>query len=201
MDIIPLIHIKNRKILINNKDIINPADIDIFEKHLKNKYLYIIDNDGILKYKPNLCLFQNLSKSYILWVDIGPRVIGDIVDAIMAGATNIIVRKNLWKNKEISIINELTDNMVYLNISLENYNEFSNEFFSFDDNNGFVVYNRKYEIESDFKFSSFLKNLCLKYKLFAYEDDIKNISYWDNLGFSGLLVDITNIKEFVKNGF
>ena len=70
MDIIPLINIKNRKIVINDKEIINPADIDISEKHLKDKRLYIIDNDGILKYKPNGFYTEHIDTS-----PMSPRVL------------------------------------------------------------------------------------------------------------------------------
>ena len=41
-----------------------------------------------------------------------------------------------------------------------------------------------------------LGNLCLKHEVYTYESNPRNISYWKNLGITGLFVDFSNIKEF-----
>ena len=82
---------------------------EILEHVDKDVNIYVLDIDGIEKDKPNLCLYQDLSKSHVLWVDTGPRVLGDIVDVIMAGATNITIRNNLWRGLDVSSIKEITD--------------------------------------------------------------------------------------------
>ena len=64
---------------------------------------------------------------------------------------------------------------------------------------GLVIFNNKNQIDTDFKYSSFLKNLCAKYKMFAPESNSKNFSYWKTLGIAGLLVDIRKSKEFKRN--
>ena len=84
MEIIPMIFLKNEK-LINTKLSKAKHFNNVLEKTSEST-LYILDNDGIEKNKPNLNLYQELSKSYILWVDAGPRNIGDVVDLVIAGS-------------------------------------------------------------------------------------------------------------------
>ena len=200
MDIIPLIQLKKRKISVEQEEG-TLSSSEILEQIDKDTNIYVLDTDGITKDKPNLCLYQKLSKSHVLWVDTGPRVLGDIVDGIMAGATNITVRKNLWHGLGVSSIREITENKIYTEVGLKSQDDHKTETFSFYDIDGLVVFDRKNQVERDFKYSSFLKNLCIKHEIYAYEQDPKNIPYWENLGIIGLLVDISNIKEFKKNGF
>lgn len=200
MDIIPLIQLKKGKISVEQEESVL-SSIEILEQIDKDTNIYVLDIDGITKDKPNLCLYQKLSKSHVLWVDTGPCVLGDIVDGIMAGATNITVRKNLWHGLGISSIREITENKIYTDIGLKNQNDYKTGAFSFYDVDGLVVFDRKNQVEGNFKYSSLLKNLCIKHEIYAYEQDPKNFSYWEKLGIIGLLVDISKIKEFKKNGF
>jgi len=174
---------------------------EILEHVDKDVNIYVLDIDGIEKDKPNLCLYQDLSKSHVLWVDTGPRVLGDIVDVIMAGATNITVRNNLWHGLDVSSIKEITENKIYAGVGLKNQRDRNTEIFPFYDVDGLVVFDGKNQVERDFKYGSFLKNLCIKHEVYAYERNSKNINYWENLGATGLLVDISKIKEFKKNEF
>jgi len=174
---------------------------EILEQVDKDANIYVLDTDGIEKDKPNLCLYQKLSKSHALWVDTGPRILGDIVDVIMAGATNITVRKNLWHELDVSSIKEITENKIYAGVGLKSQGDRNTEIFPFYDVDGLVVFDGKNQVERDFKYEGFLKNLCTKHEVYAYERDPKNIKYWKNLGITGLLVDISKIKEFKKNEF
>ena len=200
MDIISLIQLKKGKISINQEEGVLPSS-EIFKQLDKNTTIYVLDTDGIKKDKPNLCLYQKLSKSHVLWVDTGPRVLGDIVDGIMAGATNITVRNNLWHGQEISLIREITENKIYTDVGIKNQEDYKTVSFSFYGVDGLVVFDRKNQVERDFKYSSFLKDLCINHKIYAYEQDPGNITYWEKLGITGALVEISNMKEFKKNGF
>jgi len=200
MDIVPLIQLNKGKIIIDQEEEVLPSS-KIFKQIDKNTKIYVLDTDGIKKDKPNLCLYQKLSKTHVLWVDTGPRVLGDIVDGIMAGATNITVRNNLWHGQEISLIREITENKIYTNIDPNNQDDSKMGSFSFYNVDGLVVFDRKNQVERDFKYSSFLKNLCINHDIYVYEKDPINITYWGKLGIGGLLVDISNMKEFKKNGF
>ena len=200
MDIIPLIHLKKRKITVEQEEYRLHFN-EIIEQVDKDVNIYVLDTDGIEKDKPNLCLYQKLSKSHALWVDTGPRVLGDIVDVIMAGATNITIRNNLWHELDVSSIKEITENKIYAGVGLKNQRDRNTEIFPFYDVDGLVVFDGKNQVERDFKYGSFLKNLCIKHEVYAYERNSKNINYWENLGATGLLVDISKIKEFKKNEF
>ena len=172
--------------------------LDQFDKDVK---IYVLDGDGIEKDKPNLCLYQKLSKAHPLWVDTGPRVLGDIVDVIMAGATNITLRNNILHDLDVSSIKEITENKIYAGVDLKSKDGRNTERFPFYDFDGLVVLDGKHQVERDFKFESFLKNFCTKHEVYAYERDPKNINYWQNMGITGLLVQINKIKEFKKNEF
>jgi len=200
MDITPLIHLKKRKIMEEREEYHLPFN-EILEQVDKDVNIYVLDTDGIEKDKPNLCLYQKLSKAHVLWVDTGPRVLGDIVDVIMAGATNITVRNNLWHGLDVSSIKEITENKIYADVGLKSQDDHNTEIFPFYDVDGLVIFDGKNRVERDFKYGSLLKNLCIKHEVYAYERDPKNIKYWKNLGVTGLLVDIGKIKEFKKNEF
>ena len=200
MEIIPLIYIKKRKILVEREGE-RLSLTEMLEKVDKDEKLYILDIDGIEKDKPNLCLYPKISENHKIWVDAGPRVLGDVVDSIMAGATNITVRKKIWPEIDTSSIKDITENEIYADISPISQNMQTIEFSLLNNVDGLVVFNNKNQIETDFKYGSFLKNLCKKFKMFAYESNQKNFSYWKTLGVVGLLVELDKIKEFRKHGF
>lgn len=191
MDLIPLIYIKRMKIRIGKNS--DPMVLKDFLKLTEDKKkIYIFDMDGLEKDKPNLCTYQRLSSFLDLWVDNGPRNLGDVVDSTMAGATDITLRKKLSPKLYISDIREITENKIFEYYELDN----TNLVFDFD---GIVSFNEKENIESDFKYKEFIKNMIQKTKVYLYEPNLKNQIFWKNLGVSGLLVDLEKIKEF-KNG-
>jgi len=165
------------------------------KEFLKNfeteKKIYILDIDGIEKDKPNLCTYQRLSNKYDLWVDFGPRNIGDIVDATMAGATNITLRKHLSPQLNIQDIRDLSENKIYYNIDFD-------EELSYYEVDGLVNFNKKEEIESDFKHSDLFKRSILKKKTYCYDSEPKNWPYWKRYGIENFLIDIDRIKEVQK---
>ena len=192
MDLVPLIYMKKRKIHVEKTQ--SSITLKEFLKQVEGeKKIYIFDLDGIEKDKPNLCTYQRLSGSQELWVDNGPRNLGDIVDATMAGATDITLRKNLCSQLYVSEIKEITENKIYENIDFV-------EELSFGDADGLVNFNSREEIERNFKHSDFLKKRGLKNKIYSYETDLENRAYWERFGVEGLLVDLNKLKEF-KNAF
>jgi len=119
----------------------------------------------------------------------------------MAGAINITVRNNLWHELDFSSIKEITENKIYAGVDLKNQDGHNTEMFPFCDFDGLVIFDGENRVEKDFKYGSLLKNVCLNHEVYAYERESKNIKYWKNLGVTGLLVDISRIKEFKKNEF
>lgn len=192
MEFIPLIYIKNRIIYLEkNGEIISLKDF--LQLPIDNKRLYILDLDGIEKDKPNLCTFQRLSSFYDIWVDFGPRDLGDFVDATMTGAIELTLRKKLCPHLNVNDVKEIIENKIYRNI------DFSEEIY-FDNLDGLVNFNSREEIESDYKYGSYLKKVVKNKKIYTYESGLENKSYWANINMEGLLVDFKKIKEF-KNAF
>jgi len=196
MEIIPLIKLKKRKILDYQKSSLKEALKEIHE----NEKIYILDLDGIEKDKPNLCTFQRLSGSYDLWVDFGPKNIGDIVDAVMAGTTAITLREYLGSKIEISDIKDITENKIFTNIDFEYQSKYDFRDAHIQLSDGLVTFNTRELIESSFKNSDFFKTISMKKNIYIYDSELKNSAYWKRFGIKGLLVDFDKIKEF-KHGF
>jgi len=197
MDIIPLIYIKNRKLrgAIEGKMLfINelPEQSDVGK-------LYVKDSDGIEKDEPNLDIYQKLSEKHDLWVDAGPRMFGDVVDIIMAGATSITLRKNLFPTEEISNIKEVTETAIYINTDLKDEKQDMASAISHSVD-GLVISCNGKQIEDDFKISELFRTMCNKYKVYVAELDEKNISYWTNIGVAGVLLDLETMKKVSKDG-
>jgi hypothetical protein len=188
MEIVPLIYMKNRKIYLekNGETISSLGVSNLVEDNSK---IYILDLDGIDKDKPNLCTYQRFSSFYDLWVDFGPRDLGDVVDVTMAGATEITLRKNLCPQLDITKIKEITENKIYKNI------DFIEDSTS-EEADGLVNFYSREENESDYKYSSSLKKLGMNNRIYSYESKLKNRTYWKCFGVDGLLVDLGKIKEF-----
>ena len=191
MDLVPVIYIENKEIKTSKTS--ECVSLKNFLKENKNnKKIYILDIDGIKQDKPNLCTYQRLAGFYDLWVDNGPRNIGDIVDTTLAGATNITLRKKLLSHLTILDIREITENKIFFKVDIHNAKQLY-------DSDGIVIFNKKENIELDFKLKEFFKNMIQKTEIYLYEPNLENQKFWKKLGASGLLVDLENIKD-LKNG-
>ena len=190
MKIIPLIHIKNKKIVKSNDE--NFTKIKDYLNKYEDEHIYILDHDGINKNKPNLCLLQKLSKKHQLWVDQGPKVLGDLVDSIIAGANNITIRRNLLPLSDLTNIKDLIENKIFLNIDPHNIEkELSNKFIDFD---GYILFCNN-NISKDFRYKEYLKNLVKNNEIFVYTTDKANLRYLNKFDFEGFLIDIEKIEE------
>jgi hypothetical protein len=190
MDIIPLIMMKKRKIFGNL------SKKEVFEIIPEEQLIYILDLDGIDKDKPNLCTFQKRSSDYQLWVDFGPRNLGDMVDVFMAGVERATIRPNLWPNLNINEIRDISENKVFIHIDIKK-EQSTMEVFDYD-SDGLVNLTGKEIIENNFKYSDYLRQYGLKKKLYSYENNPKNINYWKTLGVKTLLVDVDKYMDFKK---
>ena len=197
MDIIPLIYIKNRKLrgAIEGKMLL----INELPEQSDAGKLYVKDIDGIERDEPNLDIYQKLSEKHDLWVDAGPRMFGDVVDIIMAGATSITLRKNLFPTEEISNIKEVTETAIYINTDLKDEKQDMASAISHSVD-GLVISCDGKQIEDDFKISELFRTMCNKYKVYVAELDEKNISYWTNIGVAGVLLDLETMKKVSKDG-
>jgi len=194
MEIIPLINLKKGKMVEPKYS--ETISLNELLEQFKDDKLYILDHDGMEKNKPNLCLYQKLSKHHELWVDAGPQVLGDVVDSVIAGASSIIIRGNLWQDADISSIREISENKIYAEVTLEKYDNQGAITSLVHNVDGLVVFDKKNQIEGDFKSAERLKGICKRYETYAYGLKKKNASYWKKLGVTGLLIDIEKAEEF-----
>jgi len=203
MEIIPLVCIKDRKPRLEGKKY--PSILaEVLEQLDEGSSIYFLDADGIEKDKPNLCTYQRLPSRQNMWIDAGPRVLGDVVDVIMAGATTIIVRQNLWPKLDIERIRELTENEIYIGIDLKTQAKNLNNVRLPSGIDGLILLNNRAEIEKEFKTADFVRELIRrldKHKLYVYESNPENVYYWEKRGAAGLLVDINKIERFKNHGF
>jgi hypothetical protein len=190
----PLIYLENRKIQIEKNGVVLLLD-EVLENVDKDKEMYFFDIDGIEKNKPNLCTYQKIAEKRNIWVDTGPRTLGDVVDLLMAGANKITIRPHLFPIKEILSIKEITENMIYSVVDLSDENLAFFNFSQFPSIDGFIFFPDKKHKGFDFKKEETLKNLCVKHKIYVCDCDRENISYWKEIGVSGLLLDLKNYKE------
>lgn len=188
METVPLIHIKNGR-LLDRKDG-EPLSIDDLFKHAdKDAMLYILDLDGIEHNNPNLDIYQKLTERCILWIDNGPRRIDDVMDTIMAGATTITVRTERWPDADIPAILEITDDDIYLAMTPEQKEQVRSLLQSYE-NLGAVVFSEEQHIEQDFSYAHVLNEAVLKHKIYLYTTAQLNVSYWSERGVTGVLVDL-----------
>lgn len=186
MQIIPLIKMKNKKIFSSD---------EFFKSIDEEQILYIYDFDGIEKDKPNLSTFQKLSKKYELWLDFGPRNLGDVVDSFMAGASSITIRKNLFPQIDLSKIKEISENKIYLDITLIDQ-KLDNLFLK--DVEGVTNFKSKEEINQIFRYQEMLRQYATKKTVYTYESNKDNIYFWNNNGIKNFLVDIDKYVEMKK---
>jgi len=191
MEIIPLIYFKERKIYIEKNS--EPLSIkDFLLRYEKLKKIYLFDIDGIEKDKPNLCTYQRFSGLYEIWVDNGPRNIGDIVDSTTAGATDITIRPKIFANLKVSDIKEITENKIY---SIYETNSLLNKPAQTD---GLVNFYSIKELDSDLKSKSNLLEMISKSNSYSYITNIAEESYWKRIGANGLIIDLKRYEE-LKN--
>jgi hypothetical protein len=197
MEFIPLIYVDNRKIQIEKNGEGASLD-DVLENIDKDKEIYFLDIDGIEKNKPNLCTYQKISDRRNIWVDTGPRTLGDIVDLLMAGTNKITIRPHLFPIKEAPSIKDITENMIYSMVDLSDEKEMLFSIYDLPGIDGLVFFPDKQRTVVEFQKEEVIKKLGSKYKIYVGDSDEKNISYWRKIGVSGLLLDLKNYKEGVS---
>lgn len=179
MDFIPLIILRKRKIIGNSS-----KKLDEFKR------IYILDLDGIEKGRPNFDIYQDLPTTIDLWVDNGPRNVGDVFDSLLAGATDSTIRKNFYKNFKFSDIREITENKIFETINFEKKDADINDF------DGLVNFVDRKTIEENKDCYDYLNDLKMKNKIYTCESNPKNLLFWEELGIKGLLVEVDKFMEF-----
>jgi len=195
MDVIPVVRL-NHQIVFKKKE---SADVRaLLDDHsLTSVYLY--DEQGVLKNHPQVDFYQKISKVYDLWVDAGPRDVGDIVDTVFAGANKIVLRPSYWMEPDVKTIRELTDHQLFCHYDIEVTQREENRIYHIPDYDfdGIIVF-----VHGDWKKRRFvieekIKNLAKNENAFVYAPGSKNQTYWESVGFNGMLVDIEQFPEVI----
>ena len=192
MELIPLISLNKRKIWSGD----SKASIytnELIQNIKTDTPVYFLDQDGILNDKPNLCLYQKIGSKINLWIDSGPRELGDIVDIIMAGAQRITIRPSLWNPNNIENAKEITEQQIFI------HQEEINKPLSLLNSDGIVLLNHTSILKNSFKLESTLKTLSLKTNLYIYDSNWKAYLHWQKLGITGILIDFINYKGYVSH--
>lgn len=197
MNIIPLIAIRKGGILDGKEGNRISLD-DLFKRVEKDSMIYVLDLDGIDQNNPNLELYQRLTEHCILWIDDGPRRIDDVMDTIMAGATNITLREDLWPEMDLPGVFDITDDEVYIGItSTQRHTSFVSS--RFQSGTGVVVFSQDPQRDDTFTAASFVRDLTANHKLYLYTSAQNTPAEWEARGITGLVVDLKR-KEGKHDG-
>lgn len=197
MEIIPLIVLEKHEILKQDSEILEKLKNQNNEEKQK---LYILDIYGVKKNKPNLTLYQKLSKNFDLWIDSGPRNLGDVVDVFMTGATSITLRRETWPLIDIENIREISENKIFQLIKHSEINSYigRNIIPGVD---GYVILDRVELITNNFKTDYHYQQFIAKNKTYIYENNIKKLKNLIERKINGVLVDLENYQRFKAYGF
>ncbi len=197
MVIIPTIHLYERAIYDKIDGKIIPLDA-LFDNISSEKKVYIVDHDGLEKDNPNLCLYPKLSDRYAIWVDSGPKTLGDVVDILMAGATAITLRQDIWRGMGVSSIKEITENEVFFYADVLTNTALKPAIETFGQETGTVLFTNNDTSLAEFRVNSYLLKAEKGYKVYIYDAALERISYWKNKKITGLITDLSKWQEFKK---
>ena len=186
MEYIPVLY------LTSNDQKIGLNAINLKDRMKKEGFtdLYIIDELGIKKNKPQYDFYQRFSTIFDLWVDTGPRNMGDVVDDIFSGAKRIIIRLNLWNEETLTSIREITDHEVFVAVDLNNIGSLSENRLFFEEAEGVVLFvagknTLRFKIESD------INQLIKDTSVYVFDVE-KNEHFWSLKDIKGFLMDINH---------
>ena len=186
MNSIPLISVKKGKLLDGKDGDVLSLD-DLFQRVEKDSLLYVLDLDGIEENNPNLELYQKLTEHCVLWIDAGPRRIDDVMDTIMAGATNLTVRNDLWPEMNLDDVFELTDDEVYLFLPSAHQEQIPP---LLQEVTGVVIFSEDIQRNNDLTLIGSLLHQATPQKIYLYNILNTSMSYWEERGITGALVDL-----------
>ncbi|PNX48741.1 MAG: hypothetical protein BV459_01720 [Thermoplasmata archaeon M11B2D] len=184
MNVIPLVSVKKGVVYDGREQSASVFSLDtLFTRVERETMLYVLDYDGIEHNNPNFELYQRLAERYILWIDNGPRRLDDVMDTIMAGATTITLRPDLWPDLDMPGVQELTEDEIYLDLSLH-YQEQRTLQVPYSGDIGIVLFN------DETLYGSFSKQSTSKQKIFLYTDSTEKSRFWDEQGIAGIIIDL-----------
>jgi len=197
MKIVPVVYVKDKKIWAKKDGEAISID-DILELVKADEEIYVLDESGIEENKPEFPIYQTLSERYTIWADAGPRILDDIVDIVMGGAANVVIRERIFSANDLPDVKEFTDCLIYSYIDLQKDEDHALSMSPYID--GLVICNDRNQFEEDFKLCESLKNLCKKYNIYVFEQNRENTKYWEEFGVTGVLLYLEKTKQVSSDG-
>lgn len=182
MNIIPLVSIRKGQVFDGREGTLTSLD-DLVGRVQKDTMLYVLDYDGLEDNNPNFEVYQRLAEQLVLWIDNGPRRLDDVMDSIMAGATNITLRQNIWPDIDMLGVQELTDDEIYLELT-QQHQEHRPLLVPYAGDIGVILFN------DEGMYGSFSKDSAVKQKIFLYAASTEKASFWEEQGISGIVIDL-----------
>ncbi|MBP1662405.1 MAG: hypothetical protein H6P94_654 [Thermoplasmatales archaeon] len=182
MNIVPLVCLKNARLYDGKEG--NEVSLDnVLRQVEKDSMLYVLDLDGIERDNPNLEMYQRLAEHCVLWIDNGPRRIDDVMDTIMSGATNLTLREELWPAMDMSGVQELTDDEIYLDKTRQ-YQEQKSLHIGYSGDVGIIVF------DETVAYGGLPKEPMGIQKRYLYTNSLENVSLWTEQGLGGIIIDL-----------
>lgn len=182
MNIIPLVSI-NKGTLFDGREGAALSLDDLFKRVEKDSLLYVLDYDGIERNNPNFELYQRLTEHCTLWIDNGPRRLDDVMDTIMAGATNITLRQKLWPDLDMLGVQDITDDEIYLDLSTQ-HQENKTLQVPYAGDIGIILFNE------ETLYGGLSKEMTSQQKIVLYASSTEKILFWDQQGIRGVILDL-----------
>lgn len=190
MQEIPVIHLKNKK--INDESTL--SDIHLLLNRLQSSTVYIFDEDGINRNQPNVSIYQKFASNTDLWVDAGPRDVDDIVDDLFSGANRIIIRTDLWEERDLKNVSEITENELMILYSVQDVQKGIPEDILFREAHGIVIcFDKNYPL-LDNKTEGFLKQIAKTKPTYLLDANMKTKEYWNSFKLAGMLMPIKMLE-------
>ncbi len=177
-EVVPFVRIKDKKMYSSWNDSLVSAK-ELAEKSKKDSMLYLLDLDGISYDRPNYELYQLLAEWFVLWIDMGPRVSGDVVDDVFAGAERVTVRPELFYDINIDVVRQMTECPVFQFLEDEGVSALPHS-------EGFIL---PMSENKEFKRDSLMSQLSLNRPVFVIANDESDVAHLRDLGCSGVLVE------------
>ena len=190
MQKIPLVRIKNKKSFPE----ISSSELRSILHRLQGSMIYVFDEDGIHKNHPNVSIYQRLSGVAELWVDAGPRNIGDIVDDVFSGANKLVIRPDRWREHDLQSIIDITENELMVLYHLKDLADGIPKDMLFSQAHCIIIHlDEKYH-SINFKTEGFMKQIAKTKPTYILDETGQQTERWSSFGVTGIFIPLEQLE-------
>ena len=157
---------------------------------LHGSIIYVFDEDGIKKNHPNVSLYQRLTDIAELWVDAGPRTVGDIVDDVFSGAKRLVIRPDLWNEIDLQSVVDLTENELMASYHSSDIQKGIPHDMVFSQAHGIVLQFDERSLHLDFKMNSIIKQICKTKPTYVLDLRKQQSEKWNAFDVAGAFIPL-----------